>query len=297
MSRSTAVLLITFLAVTTPGFAQQAPTTRRQPAPAELGAVPRDPTALTTVGTSAEETRRDLEEVLKQYPPSLPRILRLDPSLLSSPDYLRPYPALAAFLAQRPEVPHNPGYFLAAYDGSSGVRETVQERAVTMWRNAIEGFMIGLLMLGIAGAVMWLIRTFIEHRRWSRLSKIQTEVHNKLLDRFTANDDLLAYIQTPAGRRFLESAPIPIDTPRAIGAPLGRILWSAQAGAVFTVLGIGLYLVSQNTFEEVGAPLGAFGVVVIALGLGFIASAFLAYVLTRRFGLMADPNASQENRG
>ena len=47
------------------------------------------------------------------------------------------------------------------------------------------------------------------HRRWSRLSKIQTDVHNKLLDRFTSNEDLLAYIQTPVGRKFLESAPIP----------------------------------------------------------------------------------------
>lgn len=293
LSRSvaTAVLTVTCLTFATPGFAQPQAQTRRQ-TPTELGPAPRDTTAITNAGTSAEETRRDLEEVLKQYPPSLPRILRLDPSLLSSPDYLQSYPALATFLAQNPQVTHNPGYFLASYDSNYGVRATAQERAVDMWRNAIEGFMIGLLLLGIAGAVMWLIKTLVEHRRWSRLSKIQTEVHNKLLDRFTANDDLLAYIQTPAGRRFLESAPIPLDSPRAIGAPLGRILWSAQAGAVFTVLGFGLVLVARNTLEEVAAPLGAFGVVIIALGLGFIASAFLAYVLTRRFGLMNDPNAA-----
>ena len=68
---------------------------------------------MTATGVSAEETRRDLEELLKQYPPSLPRVLRLDPTLLSSEEYLKPYPALAAFLAQRPEVMHNPGYFFA----------------------------------------------------------------------------------------------------------------------------------------------------------------------------------------
>ena len=297
MSRTTAAVLIASLALSTPGFAQQQHPQARRQTPSDAGPAQRDTTALTAVGASAEETRRDLEEVLKQYPPSLPRILRLDPSLLSNADYLRTYPALAAFLAQHPEVPHNPSYFLAAYDGSYGVRETVQERAIGMWRNAIEGFMIGLLLLGIAGAVMWLIKTLIEHRRWLRLSKIQTEVHNKLLDRFTANEELLAYIQTPAGRRFLESAPIPLDSPRAIAAPLGRILWSAQAGAVFTVLGAGLFLVSRNTLEEVAAPLGAFGVIVIALGLGFMASAVLAYVLTRRFGLIADPNAVPETRG
>ena len=40
---------------------------------------------------------------------------------------------------------------------------------------------------------------------------MQYQVHNKLLDRFTSNEDLLAYVQTPAGRRFLESAPIPLQ--------------------------------------------------------------------------------------
>ena len=285
-----ALLLTAALGFATPVSAQQVP--QRRPVAGEVTAVPRDTTAPTVTGVSAEETRRDLEELLKQYPPSLPRILRLDPSLLSSAEYLKPYPALAAFLAQRPEVAHNPAYFFAEYDGSYGVRLTAQERAVDMWRNAIEGFMIGVLLLGIGSAVLWLVNTLVEHRRWTKLQKIQTDVHNKLLDRFTANDDLLAYIQTPAGRRFLESAPIPLDSPRAIAAPLGRILWSAQAGAVFTVLGAGLFAVSQNSLDEVAAPLGAFGVVIIALGLGFIVSALLAYALTRRFGLMANPNAA-----
>lgn len=290
-----AVLTVACLTFAAPASAQRRPAGEAVPVPA-----PRDVpqvTAIGATGVSAEETRRDLEELLKQYPPTLPRILRLDPSLLTSAEYLKPYPALAAFLTQHPEVPHNPAYFFQAYDGSYGVRQTAQERAIDMWRNAIEGFMIGVLLLGIGSGVIWLIKTLIEHRRWSRLSKIQTDVHNKLLDRFTANEDLLAYIQTPAGRRFLESTPIALESPRAIGAPLGRILWSAQAGAVLTVLGLGVALVSRNSLEEVAAPLAAFGVVIIALGLGFVVSAILAYVLTRRFGLLNGQNAVPDPRG
>jgi sulfite exporter TauE/SafE len=166
-----------------------------------------------------------------------------------------------------------------------------------MWRNAIEGFTIGTVMLLVGLGILWLIKTLIEHRRWSRLSKIQNDVHNKLLDRFTNNEELLAYIQTPAGKRFLESTPIPLESPRAINAPVGRILGSAQAGAVLTVLGLGVTIVSQNTLEEVASPLAAFGVVIIALGLGFVVSAALAYALTRRFGLLNDPNATPEARG
>jgi hypothetical protein len=249
---------------------------------------------------TAEETRRDLEELLKQYPPSLPRILRLDPSLLGNPTYLQPYPALATFLAQHPEIGHNPGYFFAEYEANWGdqrFRMTPQDRSIEMWRNAIESFSIGLIIMAIAGAVLWLIKTLIDQRRWSRLSKIQMEVHSKLMDRFSNNEDLLAYIQTPSGKRFLESAPIPLDSPRAINAPLGRILWSAQAGAVATVLGMGVISVSRYTLEEVGSPLAGFGVVIMSLGLGFIVSAVLAYILTRRFGLVGEPTTPPETRG
>ena len=183
-----------------------------------------------------------------RYPPSLPRILKMDPTLLTNEGYLQPYPQLASFLKEHPQVAHNPAYFFAQY-GENGnfYRETPQDRAVNMWRSTIEGFTIASVALAIFGGVTWLLKMLVDHRRWSRLSKIQTEVHNKVLDRMQSNEDLLAYIQTPAGRRFLESAPIPLESPRAIGAPLGRILWSAQAGAVLTVLGIGIESSSPAT--------------------------------------------------
>jgi hypothetical protein len=295
LSRPAAVAMI---ALTSLSLATGATAAQRQPAPnAEVA--PRDRTAVSTVlQMDADETRRALEDVLKQYPPSLPRILRLDPTLLSNDVYLEPYPQLAAFLKQHSEIAHNPNYFLAQYgENNSYFRETPQDRAVNMWREAIQGVTIASVVLAIVSGLVWLIKTLVDHRRWSRLSKIQTEVHNKVLDRMQSNEDLLAYIQTPAGKRFLESAPIPMESPRSIGAPLGRILWSAQAGAVLTVLGIGIVLVSQNTLEEIAGPLGALGAVVIALGIGFLVSSGLAFMLTRRFGLLNGPSGEPESRG
>lgn len=258
---------------------------------------PRDGTAVTTVSNlDADETRRQLEDVLKAYPPSLPRILKMDPTLVNNDAYLQTYPALATFLNQHPEVKHNPAFFFAQYgDGGGYYRETAQDRAINMWRSTIEGLTIGTVVLAIASGVIWLIKSMIDHRRWSRLSKIQTEVHNKVLDRMQSNEDLLAYIQTPAGKRFLESAPIPLESPRSIGAPFGRILWSAQAGAVLSVLGLGITLVSYNTVEEVAPPLAAMGAIVGALGIGFLVSAVLAYALTRRFNLMPGQNSPESN--
>jgi hypothetical protein len=62
-------------------------------------------------------------------------------------------------------------------------------------------------------------------------------------------------------------------------------------------LGVGLEVVARNTLEEVAPPLAALGAVVIALGVGFLVSAFLAYMLSRRFGLFDSPGATPEPRG
>ena len=67
-------------------------------------------------------------------------------------------------------------------------------------------------------------------------------MHNKLLERFAGTNELLAYVQSSPGRRFLEAAPNPCggrSRGPPIGAPLSRILWSVQAGIVLVVGGFG----------------------------------------------------------
>ena len=54
----------------------------------------------------------------------------------------------------------------------------------------------------------------MENRRWNRIFRLQTEVHTKLIDRFGNNQELLTYMDTEAGKRFLEAAPIPVNFDR-----------------------------------------------------------------------------------
>ena len=82
---------------------------------------------------NASETKERLREIFQQYPPSVAQVLRLDPSMLTRPDYLAPYPTLAAFLAQHPEVAHNPVFFLGGYGGGqqySDSRSNVDRKSV-----------------------------------------------------------------------------------------------------------------------------------------------------------------------
>jgi hypothetical protein len=254
------------------------------------------PASAFTEDADARETRRKLESLFEKYPPTLAGVLKLDPTLLSNAAYLAPYPGLVAFLGQHPEVGHNPTYFLSNVR-SQYAQEPRDERehAYRMMEDVMAGGAMFFVFITIISALGWLVRTTISYRRWNRLSKTQTDVHTKLVDRFTQNEDLLAYMQTPAGKRFLESAPIPLDgDTKPIAAPLSRILWSLQAGIVLLVFGLGLVILSGRLITEMSTPMMVFGVMGMALGAGFILSAFAAYFASRRFGLLDPPRVSRE---
>src|SRR5437764_1115261 len=51
---------------------------------------------------NAEQVRSRLDDLLRQYPPSVGRVLALDPTLIDNATYLEPYPELASFLAAHP---------------------------------------------------------------------------------------------------------------------------------------------------------------------------------------------------
>jgi hypothetical protein len=240
---------------------------------------------------NADQTRERLNELLQNYPPTVGRVLKLDPSLLSSPEYLAPYPALAGFLSQHPEVAHNPDFFLERIRIDRFSNDDPRMRARQDFYNMLGSLAAFFAFLVVTAVIIWIIRLIVLQRRWNRMSKVQFDTHAKLLDRFTSNEDLLAYVQTPAGRRFLEATPIPMqeDQPRAIGAPLSRILWSVQAGVVLAAAGLGLLYVSSRFTDEPAQFFMVVGVVTIALGAGFMMSAVAAYVLSRRLGLMESP--------
>jgi hypothetical protein len=236
---------------------------------------------------SAQETRDKLRELLNQYPPSLPEVLKLDPSLLTNQTYLATYPRLSAFLAQHPEVAHNPSFFVGEVWADRYAPPNPRHEAIEMWKGTMVGLAAMIVFVTVTMVLSWLVRTLIDYRRWLRLSKVQTEVHTKLLDRFSSNEDLATYLQSSPGRRFLEAAPIPMDAgPRSIGAPLGRILWSIQAGLVLALGGVGLQYASAGIVDEAKQPLYAMGVLGLMFGIGFVLSAIVSYVLSQRLGLL-----------
>ena len=181
-----------------------------------------------------------LDRIFEKYRRRRPGVEARSPPV-SNPAYLAPYPQLAAFIGQHPEIVHNPGYFLQNVNSSNDYYMDPKRREREEMLAVLAGVAAFIAFLIITGVIVWLIRMIVTSRRWNKLSKVQYDVHSKLLERFSTNEDLLAYMQTPSGRRFLESAPIRLpDEPRSMTAPFSRILWSVQAGIVLVLTGIGL---------------------------------------------------------
>jgi len=267
-------LILIVLALTSAGLAAQ-----ERPAPQPPQQIP-----VFQETADARATRVQLLQILRQHPPAVGEVLQRDPSLLTRADYLSPYPVLWAFLQKHPEIARNPSFFLGDFEY---YEPRPQDRSLEMFQMILAGTGVAAGVSALLGVFIWLVRSLIDHRRWLRLSRVQAEVHTKLLDRLTTNEDLLTYIQSPAGRRFLESAPIPLEgEPRATTAPVSRIIWSLQAGLVLAALGSGFWFVQQNVSAEAAEGFFIIGVLALSLGVGFTASAVMAYVVSVRLGLV-----------
>jgi len=239
--------------------------------------------------------KRELFSYLR-LSPVLIRMLSYDPALLGHTEYINSHnPGLAAFLKSNPQIVRDPEFYLFAVPmgqtmGGTGpfiARRDASSDFRQMDRGTDQVLLFFIFMI-ILGAIVWLLHMFFQNRRWSRALKVQTELHTKLLDKFGGGQELLAYLDTGAGRRILEAAslqPVAGPSPRAgLLSPISRILAPLQFGVVLAIAGAGMLIV-KSYFKNSGTLLFS-GTMALALGVGLILAAALSWLLARRLGLL-----------
>jgi hypothetical protein len=277
----------------------------QQPRPAQAAranpaakVVPDEAAAPALTDKDVAATQRQLIELLR-VSPTLTTVVSRDPSLLADQEYVsRNNPQLAAFLTAHPEVARNPDYYLFTHmHPNDGSPDEALERAV--WpemynynrRTGFDEFLSDcpplLAFACFLAAAIWGIRVFVENRRWSRVFKLQSEVHGRLIDKFSSSQEIAAYMQTDAGRRFLEAAPIPahMEGGQRVPNAVARVLTPIQIGIVLVLLGIG-FLILRHAGIDYEAPMLVLGVLILMPGIGFIISAGVTWLLAARLGLM-----------
>lgn len=285
MRRLTAILLI--VAAGTLAAQEKPATTTTAPATTSTTAVATTTAPPAATFTDSTQIRDDLSSVIRKYPTELSKILAIDPSLLSNDAFLAAYPGLAEFVAAHPEVRQHPSFYLSQF-------EFAPRRQQTMLDQILEMLGVGFIFVLVVFSFGWLVRAIVDQRRWSRLAKTQNEVHNKILDRFGTSTELLEYMKTPAGSKFLESAPIPLHSEApAPNAPLARVLWSVQIGVVVAAAAVGMLIVSGRFEKETAEGFFTLGMIGLSIGLGFIASAVVSLFVSRRLGLWSSPSDNE----
>ena len=279
--------------------AQVAPTPPRPPQP------PAPSTPMTD--QELQTTQEQLLQLLRTSP-TLTTVVAHDPSLLSNQEYVnKNNPQLGQFLVQHPDVARNPEYYLFTnLNFPGGRRSQALERAV--WpemstppyqpnhvRDAIEPLAALAAFACFLATLAWLIRQFLENRRWSRIFKLQSDVHGKLIERFSSSQELATYMESEAGRRFLEASPIPIGFEQDQRMPnaVARVLNPLQIGVVLVLLGVGFFLI-RNVHPDMRIPMLVLGTVALMPGIGFILSAGITLVLAGRLGLIPESAQTAE---
>jgi len=224
----------------------------------------------------AELRQKLWKEVLSQYPASVARDLQLSPLQLSDDSFLARYPALEAFLKEHPEVRLNADYFFPSL-------RTERDR-----RNGGPGFggtiiavVVPLATFVFLGVVAWLV-----YQRSVQRSAAQQELSGKVLDRLLAREDLAAYLDTPNGRRMLESVTRVSESSRT---PATKIVDAVKAGVVFLVLGLGFVVLGPMVGMRSNGMV-FFKVFFTGIGAGLVLAGWVSYLLSKRLGLIQTPD-------
>lgn len=131
------------------------------------------------------------------------------------------------------------------------------------------------MFLGIG----WVFKMGYANARQKRAAAMQSELQRRLLEKFATGEELTAFMNSEAGRRFSD-----FELVEATG-PYAKILGSIQVGIILTLAGIGVLVVDQ-TIPIGGEGLAFVGILGLTIGVGFLLSAAVSHRLSKAWGLI-----------
>jgi len=122
------------------------------------------------------------------------------------------------------------------------------------------------------GWVVWIIL------EWAKL-RHKSKLQSKVVEKFSSAQEFNDFLQSKEGDKFLNFLKFNGRAPRE------KILSSLSRGVILSAFGLSLIVIGQIFAEEM-KYFNAFGIVIIALGVGFLVSTFISYKLSKKWGLI-----------
>jgi len=116
--------------------------------------------------------------------------------------------------------------------------------------------------------------------RW-RQSKYRLNIQLKLIDKISSSDDLMKFVSTGAGEKFISSSNFETLSSK------NKIMSAIYKGIIFSMVGLALFLI-KNVALETAPVFLIFGAISLAIGLGYIIATIVSLSMAKKLGMMKD---------
>src|SRR5436189_4630729 len=155
-----------------------------------------------------------------------------------------------------------------------------------------------LMAFIFGGGFVLIVRSLLDYRRTAVLVRVHADAHVKLMEKLASSQELLGYMETEAGKRFLQLVTVGTEGSRGSKFPFARILWSLQAGLVLLLAGAGfLFLHARLGDRAATEGFLVLGTMAATVGIGFILSAAASYGLSKHLGLLGTASPGRVGEG
>jgi hypothetical protein len=134
-----------------------------------------------------------------------------------------------------------------------------------------------IAILAVFSTISFMTWTIFSSVRRYKMARVQADVQTVLLARFDSAQNMAAYVETDAGKKFLSGLAFERE------APLAPTLDCVRWGIIIMFLGAALCLLRGLHAIDPDAIVP--GILALALGIGFEVAAFVSWYLYRSMGL------------
>jgi hypothetical protein len=105
----------------------------------------------------------------------------------------------------------------------------------------------------------------------------RTFVHKAVIDKFSSADDFAAFLQSPAGQKFITDL-------SGSESPARAVMGAIQKGIILVLLGAGVWWIGVTVESE--AEVVSIGILLLCAGAGILISAGISWRLSKSWGLL-----------
>lgn len=156
--------------------------------------------------------------------------------------------------------------------------------------NTVSAVVIGATIIICAA---WIITSIVTSMKQRANTRTRTDVYNRLIDKFSSTPELIEFLRSDAGLRFIEEQTVEPSQ------PLMKIMNSIRLGVSLALVGGGMLVVGNLWDRTLGDDLYTVialgGTVALTAGAGFIVAAAISYKLCKSWGLMPSVEKGKAN--